>query len=265
MEDPDAAWFNLVDWDRLRAQLQLKPEPAVDPGTDIDQLHLSRWFLIPIEQVDDDRLVGLYHRARSWGMRWLLYRVSRVIAERTSLLEKGNIETATFYGELALAEARKENRAEAETWVRQGRQSEAPAKRVAGAVHWDMIELQIKIVLDGPEIWVPSLAGILERYRDNQEATSAVLFRLVELGLVHATLDPKHPNQLNLDTRVLERYMNQYGPRVTTPTRDLGVRAERGEIWTPEPGGGGTPLWTPGSASPASHVREKSNIILPGE
>ncbi len=59
----------LLDWNALRARLGLKPEPAIDPKElDLDRLHLSRWSMIPIAELDDERLVGLYYRARGWGM-----------------------------------------------------------------------------------------------------------------------------------------------------------------------------------------------------
>ena len=50
----------------------------------------------------------------------------------------------------------------------------------------------------------PSLAVILERCRGNNEATSAVLLRLVSLGLVQVGVDPNRPDQMILDTQMLE-------------------------------------------------------------
>ena len=130
-----------------------------------------------------------------------------------------------------------------------------------------MIELQVQMVLDGPEVWVKTLAVILERYRGNQEATSAVFLRLINLGLVQVVQDPNHPDQMALDTRTLEYYLNQFGPRVTTAAGELGVAAARGEIWTPDSGGGGggSPIWTPGSAAPPAAGAGKSKIIVTGQ
>ena len=101
-----------------------------------------------------------------------------MIDQRPSLLIKGRIEPITLYGDLALDAAQRNDRAEAENWLARGRQSEPPQKRPAHALAWEMIELQVKMVLDEPEVWVPDLAVILERYRGNQEATSAVFLRL---------------------------------------------------------------------------------------
>src|SRR5205823_7756000 len=135
---------------------------------DLDRLHLSRWSLIPAEALDDDRLLALYHRARQWGIRPVMNRAARVIAKRPSLLVKGRIEPITLYGELALDAARRRDRAGAMAWMERGRQSEPPLKQAAHAVFWEMLDLQVKISLEPPDVWVPFLAAILERYRGNQ-------------------------------------------------------------------------------------------------
>ena len=64
-----------------------------------------------------------------------------------------------------------------------------------------------------------------------------MLLRLVSLGLVQAGVDPNRPDQLLLDTQMLEQYLKRYGPRVTTATGELGVAASQAEIWTPESAG----------------------------
>ncbi len=181
---------------------------------------------------------------------------------------KGKIEPTTLYGELALDAAGRSDRAEAIRWLARGVESDPPLKRSANALAWEMIELQIQMVLDGPDVWVPTLAVILERYRGNQEATSAVFLRLINLGLVQVVQDPNRPEQVTLDTRMLEQYLHQYGPRVTTASGQLGVAATRGEIWTPESaagGGAGSPIWTPGSAPPAAAGGGKPSIIVTGQ
>ena len=181
---------------------------------------------------------------------------------------KGKIEPTTLYGELALDAAGRNDRDQAMSWLARGRESEPPLKRSAHALAWEMIELQVQMVLDGPEVWVPSLAVILERYRGNQEATSAVFLRLINLGLVQVVQDPNHPDQMALDTRTLEYYLNQFGPRVTTASGQLGVAATRGEIWTPDAGPGRrrlTDLDARLRASPASGTAENRSIIVTGQ
>ena len=175
-----------------------------------------------MERLDDDRVLAVYRRAREWGVdRWRIGRLESS-TPGPSLMVKGKIEPMTLYGELALDAAGRNDRDKAAYWLERGRDSEPPRKRSANQIAWEMIALQIQMVLDGPEVWVKSLAVILERYRGNQEATSAVFLRLINLGLVQVVSDPNRPDQMALDTRTLEYYLDQFGPRVTTASGRTG-------------------------------------------
>ena len=118
-------------------------------------------------------------------------------------------------------------------WVRRGRQAEPTARRATTAPHWDMFELQLRARLDRPEDWVPDLAAILERYREDENVSMMITARLLEMGLVRLASPPDRPGELMLDTRMLQQLMALYGPKVTTSSGYLGVSATRGEIWTP--------------------------------
>jgi tetratricopeptide (TPR) repeat protein len=266
MQELPEAWVDLVDWDRFRGKLQLKAEPTIVPErVDIAEVPLSRLSLVPAETLDDDRILALYARAREWGIRQVAVRVARLIDARPSLLIKGGIEATTLYGELALDAAGRNDRAQAASWIARGIESEPPLKRSAHVLAWEMIELQVQMALDGPEVWVKSLAVILERYRGNQEATSAVLIHLIHLGLIQVVADPSRPDKVALDTRILDSYLSRFGPRVTTTTGQPGAAAARGEIWTPGSGGRETSIWTPGAASPPRSRGGESKIIVSGQ
>jgi hypothetical protein len=257
LEDSD----RLVDWEQLRARLHLQPEPAIAPESlDLDRLHLSRWTLIPAEALDDDRLLELYDRARRWGLHTVMIRAARAIVARPSLRIKGEIPPLALYGELALDAAEHEDRAGAQTWIERGRQAEPPSQQASRAVLWDLHELQVAIMLDEPDVWVPILVAILERYRGNADAMSAVLQRLISLGLIQASDDPKRPGKVVLDTQLLDAYLQRFGRRVATAAPDRGGSP----IWTPEASRGGAAIWTPGSEAPAGSGEERK-IILPGQ
>jgi hypothetical protein len=256
---------DLIDWDRLRARLRLPSEPAIELDTlDIGNLHVSRLSSLPLERLNDDQIVVLYHRSREWGIRSVVNRVSRLIDRRPALFAKSGIDPITMYGELALDAAQRNNRAESESWLARGKQSSAGQKRPTDSVSWDTIDLQTRMLLDEPDVWVPYLAALLDRYRGDPEATSALLPRLVGLGLIRVVADPDRPDQVILDTRILETYMNRYGPRVTTASGQSSHAASRGEIWTPDSGAARAPIWTPGSASSPTPGGERPKIILPG-
>ncbi len=250
----------------LRTKLHLAPEPAIDPErVDIEQLHLSRLPLVPVERLDDDRLLALYHRSRTWGEPSVMNQAARVIDQRPSLLSKGQISALHLYGDLAVEAASKHDRALAADLIARGRGLDSPIAGPANAIAWEMVEFQIAMMLEEPEVWVPRLAVIMERHRTNRDAISAVLLRLVSLGLVQAMVDPKRPGQLMLDTTILQTYMSEYGPRITTATGELGAAAAQGGIWTPDSAAAPSPVWTPGSASPVPRLKETPKLILPGQ
>jgi hypothetical protein len=270
LEFAEADRFDDSLWNELREKLSLRPEPPIDlDRTDIDQVHLARLGLIPLEQLEDEELIDLYQRCRTWQVRGVMNRVARfLIAERPSLLGEIDVSTTAIYGDLALEAAGDGDRAAAEHWLELGRQSDPPDRRPANAIAWDMLGIHLQMIFDEPAVWVPNLAVILEQSRGSQEATSFVFLRLIELGLIKPVPDPYHPDQMAVDTRVLEHYLKEYGPRVTTSTGELGVSATRGSIWTPGAAGagaGGTKqsLWTPGST--ASSPGEKRKVIIPGQ
>jgi hypothetical protein len=254
-----------VDWKELRRKLHLQPEPAIElDKLNIQQLHLARLPCLPILELDDDRLLALYDRSREWGLRALTVRLANLVAERPFLLGKGGIETTTLYGDLALDAARRGDRAKALAWLEHGRNADPLRKRAERALAWDMTELQIQIALDEPEVWIPTVAGILQRYRGDRQATSAVFIGLINLGLVQLVPDQYHPDQLALDTRHLESLLSQYGPRVTTATGETAASAAHGGIWTPEASSAGGTIWTPDSPAPTGPSTDKPKIIVTG-
>jgi tetratricopeptide (TPR) repeat protein len=256
-----------LDWGQVRARLGLPPEPAIDPrDLDLDRLHLSRWSMIPAAELDDDRLVELFRRAREWGLNDVVLAAARAIADRPALVASSGLDPLGLFGALALDAAGRGDRAAAEEWIRRGRQVESlkPAPRT---LEWELTELQASTMLDGPETWVPTVVALLDRYRSNQDATAAVLYRLMRMGLVRPVVDPKRPDQVLLDMGLLDQLIAQYGPRITTAAGDLGAAAGRSAIWTPESARGGAAIWTPGSeAAPAPRAgQEQSRLILPGQ
>ncbi len=125
------------------------------------------------------------------------------------------------------------------------------------------MEIQTRASFEPIADWVPELAGILERYEGNEQASRIVTTRLIDMGLVRLFTQPDRPGELMLDSRVLQQVLSLYGPKVTTSSGYLGVSATRGEIWTPQSSAQGSPVWTPGSGRGAAKSGEK-RLILPG-
>ena len=265
LERSGGDWGELVDWTQFRARLGIPSEPAIEPETvDIDRVPLGRLSMIPLERLDDDRLVALYVRAHEWGLLDLTARAAHEIVGRPSLMAGGKIESIILYGDLAIGAIVRGDRDGSLEWIRRGREAEAPGRRAAAAPHWDMFELQIRAQFDKPDKWIPELAVILERYRENESASMMITGSLLEMGLIRLTSPADQPGELMLDTRMLQQLLALYGPKVTTASGYLGVSATRGEIWTPGSEAKGSPIWAPGSDAGAGGRGEKPRIIVPG-
>ena len=92
------------------------------------------------------------------------------------------------------------------------------------------------------------------------------MMHLVDMGLVGMEPHPDNPDQLMVDTRVLQSLLTEYGPRITTADGAIGVTAGQ-RVWTPEtPAAGSTTsggIWTPGSSTDRPD-EGKSKLIIPG-
>ena len=181
---------------------------------------------------------------------------------------KGKIEPTTLYGELALDAAGRSDRAEARsTGSSAVVESESPLKRSAHALAWEMIELQIQMVLDEPEVWVPAPRGdsgtISRKSRGDVGDIPAA-------GQSRAGSGRQRPQSSRTDGCSTRGRWNiisvNIGPGSRPRAGELGVAAPRGEIWTPESRGGrrrrrnlDTRLGTPPAAGGS-----KPSIIVTG-
>ena len=170
------------------------------------------------------------------------------------------------YTELANFEAGRDSYDEAFRRIEEGRRAEPAAQRPHNAPAWDMLEIGLKARTQEPEQWVPELAIVLERYRENQASSQALMMSLLQMGLVRMAPNPDVPGDYLLDPRPLQALMSEYGPRVTTASGQFGVAATKGGIWTPgsETGGQAGGIWTPGGASPSQGGPDKPKLIIPG-
>ncbi|HEY2154903.1 MAG TPA: tetratricopeptide repeat protein [Isosphaeraceae bacterium] len=252
----------------LRASLGIPPEPEVDPATvDPAALPFPRFAYVPAERLDDERLLAFSQIAREASLVGPLERADRALASRPHLIEGGKVPALAVFSELALAAAGRSQFDEAFRWVEQGRRLEPAADRTRTAPAWDLLEVRIRARFEDPEVWVPEVAVVLERYRDNTAASQTLMLSLLEMGLLRMVPNPDNPQELMIDPRPLQALLAEFGPRVTTASGELGISATKGGIWTPDSQGatssGG--IWTPGSAGPApSGGADKPKLIIPG-
>jgi hypothetical protein len=269
LERSGDAWRDQIDLAPLRAELGLAPEqPIAIEHAHIATIHLARLCQLPIETLDDEGLIAVFRRAQRYMVLDVVERSARAILERPALLDSGKLDRVTVFSSLAhLARSRGDND-QAMIWIKQGRETEPAADRTKNAVRWDVIELRLRASTEAPEAWVPTLAALLERVRDDKTAGSYVLTTLLDLGLVQPVQNPDRPEEILLDSRVLQAMLARYGPRITTAEGELAVSASaaKGEVWTPEKdaaGRSGT-IWTPGTDSASGSSEAKPGLIIPG-
>ena len=256
-----------VDLAALRAMLGVPAEPEIDPATvDPAALPLARFAYVPADRLDDERLLAFAAIARESALNGPLDRADRALADRPSLIEAGKASALAVFTELALAAAGRHEFEEAFRRVEQGRKLEPASDRPRTAPAWDLLEVRIRARYEEPETWVPELAVVLERYRENTVASQALMLSLLEMGLLRMAPNPDNPQEMMIDPRPLQMILSEFGPRVTTASGELGISATKGALWTPgAETGGAAGLWTPGSASAAaSGGPDKPKLIIPG-
>jgi hypothetical protein len=267
-------WREDIDFAALRASLKIGPEPVPDPETvDLEQLHVARLNLVPVDRLSDERLVVLYSRARRAMQVDALERAARRLIERPSVAVLAKIESIVIYTDMVSVMASRERPAEALEWIGRGRQADPIAARTGNAPLWDMLEIRLRARTEPPSSWVPALAVVLQRHGKDKVANEKVMMGLIDMGLIRLVARPEHPEEVLIDAQPLQALMATYGPRVTTASGEMGLAAARGEIWTPgsEAGGSGA-IWTPGSggppgagaARPAAAGGDKPKLIIPG-
>lgn len=254
-----------IDFPALRARIGVPDEPPIDPDTvDLERLHLGRLFRVPAERLDDDRLIEFYERAHDAGLVVPVSNAARALVARPALLGPERVDRAQVYSDLANASLANLDADEAFAWIARGRDAD-PAGRTANAAVWDLAELRLQSRARPPEELAANLAILLERYANHPSAGSLLLSTLLDLGLARFVRNPDSSQEVLLDTRPLQAFLSEYGPRVTTASGALGISATKGDIWVPGSETGGTTapggLWSPGA--PAEPRGEKK-LILPG-
>ncbi|WP_435015556.1 SEC-C domain-containing protein [Tundrisphaera sp. TA3] len=259
-----------LDFAKLRERLKIHREPAIDAAlVDLERLPVARLAAVAAEELDDERLIFLYRRARRVMQVDAMESAAKAIIARPALFESGAIDTVTVYSDLASVAAGRGRREESLEWLERGRQADSPARRGPNAPLWDMIGVRLMARSEPPETWVPELAVVLERHASDPSSNQIILMNLIEMGLMRVGPNPDNPDDILLDSRPLQSVLAEYGPRVTTASGRLGVSAAKNELWTPggpaAGGGGGGGLWTPGSDAGASNpAGGKSKLIIPG-
>ncbi|MCA1685204.1 MAG: hypothetical protein LC745_04320, partial [Planctomycetia bacterium] len=220
------SWREGFDFAALRSRLNIPPEPPIDPETvDVAALHLARLALVPADRLNDEKLAALYRRARQSSLEDAMEAAARALAGRPEAMERHGVESLSVYTDLASIASSRGRAEESFEWVRRGRQADPPAKRARNAPAWDIFEVRLRARTEDPSGWVPDLAVLLDRYREDVQATQTLMMNLIDMGLLEMVNNPERPGEILLDSRPLQALMAEFGPRVTTASGRLGVSA----------------------------------------
>jgi hypothetical protein len=208
----------------LRNNLGLpQPEPLPPSSQPALTLPLARIARLKIEDVSDDDLVTLYHRAVMAGAGAAMAILAREAVRRPTLAQR--IPPSDAYRRLVAGERDPDRAialiAEARAHSKSVGESTAP---------WDLAELELHITSGNPEQAKTALTRIEAEHRDNPDVAAA-LYRLL------------------YETGVIPEATHTHGPmHEAAPAAAGAVPEPAGRIWTPDserPTGGKSALWTP--------------------
>ncbi|QEH37237.1 hypothetical protein OJF2_58240 [Aquisphaera giovannonii] len=255
-----------VDWAALRARLNIPAEPPIDPASvAIGEVPVGRLHLVPVEGLDDDRLVALDRLATTYGLTGTALACCKEIVRRGTPIANGKISPVATYTTLIGDAVRRGDREAAFQALADGRAASIAAGTAAAEAAWDLTQFQLSVRFEQPDTWVPLLVSLTERYKGDRGFTQVMSSLLVQMGLLRPVPVRDRPGEFAMDTRLLERLIGLYGPKVQAASDYLGISATKGGIWTPggSEGKGGGAIWTPGSdATAPEQGGDKPRIIL---
>ena len=137
--------------DDLHRALQVPAEPEIDPNSvDIARSPLARLSLVPLNRLDDARLVALYRRTLEHGLFATLHASLLEIVNRADLFRNGVVKHVEIYSLLASLAMTRRDKDEAYSWLERGRREESPTKRAKNVARWDMLQIQIRTASNLP-------------------------------------------------------------------------------------------------------------------
>src|SRR5262249_39373573 len=129
----------------LRSELGIRPEPPIDsPTADTAALHIGRLHLARAGQLEDERLIRLWGRARSYVLPLAMERAARALVERQAPLDREDVGRVTVYSDLANLALSRHDTAEALDWLARGRRDEPADQKAKNAVRWDMVAVRLR-------------------------------------------------------------------------------------------------------------------------
>jgi hypothetical protein len=257
--------------EKLRSRLGVPKETAPDPES-IDRIPVARLPLVDLKALSSQRLAIVFDRAvryflpevlKNAGEEWL----SRPIGDAADAQARIKV-----YQELIHEAIARNDMPRALELIARGQAEDNVHSPDVREIFWGLAAISARAHSHDPSEWVPELAVLLDRRRGDDKAEDEIgqmiVVKLMELGLIRLVPHPDRPEQMMMDTRILEYLLQKYGPKITTATGELGVSASKSKIWTPgatgSPAGGSNKIWTPGQPS-SGKDDGGSKLFVPGK
>lgn len=260
---------------KLRARLNLpeEPRPAAD---NVEKMPVGRLALVDLKSLPSDKIAIVFERAMRYFVSDVLKAAGEEWLSRPVVDEADAAARLKVYLELAMEAAARGDLQLSLDLIDRGYAEDKLHTPEMRDAYWSLARIRSKASLLEPAEWVPELAVLLDRKRGDSksedEISQLVVMRLMELGLIRLVPHPERPEQVMMDTRVLEFLLQKFGPKITTATGELSVSASKSQIWTPgsggpSAGGAGGKIWTPGqsAAGPGGSEGSGPKLFVPGK
>ena len=214
-----------MDFNELRGQLGLPTLGPIDPKDGLPKrFPLVRLARLIVEDLSDDELCAVYHRASAFNVRAAMRKFAQAIVDRPSMAGRG--EYLDAFATLARTE---DDLSQAIAQIDRGRK--ATEKAGESSAMWDLMELSYRFAShDGHE--AGRLLKHIEQNHITEPGVSETLTRmLIDIGLLRPDGTPAAmPEGMASAPEATESFEEPSG------------------LWTPESaqaGSGGGKLWTP--------------------
>jgi len=273
-----------IDYDALRSQLGLEPEPPLEVENNTPPLRCSflRQHFIPFDRLPVEQVWIFLSASSLLKLRRVHERAGDSLLSRPNELARldPGVRRAIYGSRAAVVNIGEGPEAAAE-WIRRGRDEEPESHRSANAQLWDLDLITFRANHEPEERWAPELIHLVQNFQvspagefeSDQERESLEKYRqqhlmrsLSELGLVRLVQRSEDPADVALDTRGLHELMERHGSSLTTPTGEPASSSARPTIWTPnQEGGRSGGIWTPSADAGSQSGPSTRKIITPDD
>jgi tetratricopeptide (TPR) repeat protein len=251
-----------IDFDPLRRELGLDPEPPLDGANlDIAHLPLARLRRVRPDTLSLTQLRDMFARASHFALPLAAERSAAELVKHQPA--HGQFDHVFAFRSLMELAKRRADRPAAERWLAEARRFDAETGAPSGRPTWEIAEWELSYQFDQISEWGPRLARLMDRLESNKEAAQELSLVLIRAGILRLAPHPTDQNRMVMDTRILHQILAKFSAPQGSMIDLSPVGGEPGRIWTPadEVPGGESRIVLPGQ-DPGGKPRSK--LVIPG-